>query len=130
MAFVLGAIMYLMACFAALFLLALPAAVIFGAVGLVAGAGAGLGLLALQFARGSPKLEIPPDSGVAPNPDSPAGIEPAWRSYLVGQSRSDAVAAVEEVRAVVERMFRTLGDAVTKAGTTAATASDRDCPTR
>jgi hypothetical protein len=119
-AFVLGAIVYLLACFAAVFLLAVPAAVVFGAVGLVAGAGVGLGLLALQFALGPAELEVPPDRGVAPDPNAPAGIEPAWRSYLVGQSRSDAVGAVDGVRALVERMFRTMGDAVTRAGPAAA----------
>jgi hypothetical protein len=119
-AFVLGAIVYAVACFAAFFLLALPAAVILGALGLVAGAGAGLGLLGLRLARGPAQLDVPSDRSVAPNPESPAGIEPAWRSYLVGQSRSDAEAAVEEVRAVVERMFRALGAATLKRGSTAA----------
>lgn len=116
----LAGILYITLCAAGLFLLTVPAVLALGVAGLVVGGGTGIALLAGRLFTGPAELDVPADRSRPSDPDSPVGIEPAWRTYLARQAASDAVAAVAAVRAAVRRLFRSLNNAMVAGGGAAA----------
>src|SRR4249920_2969742 len=99
--FMLAGFFYITVCLTGLFLVTIPAVVVLGAAGVVVGGGGGIALLAGRLLAGPAELDVPADRSRPSDPESPVGIEPAWRTYLARQAEIDAAAAAAAVGAAL-----------------------------